>query len=127
MGYYAPCPELDACNRLIRDYFETKQYDKCFQGHLPLAEKGYPLAECQIGYFYFEGLGVEKDPERAFFWTRRAAEHGDRDAQYNLACFLEAGVGCSVDREKARSWLQKAAEQGQALAIEKCNDIETEG
>ena len=50
--------------------------------------RGYPLAECQIGYFYYEGLGVEKDLEKALYWTRRAAEHGDRDGQYNLAEFL---------------------------------------
>ena len=60
MGYYQPCPEFDECNRLINEYFETKQYEKCFQGHLPLAEKGYPLAECQVGYFYYDGLGVKK-------------------------------------------------------------------
>ena len=35
----------------------------------------YPLAECQIGYFYYDGLGVEKDLEKALYWTRRAAEY----------------------------------------------------
>ena len=77
--YYRPCKELDICNELIEKYWESKQYDKCFEGHLVLAEQGYPLAECQIGYFYYEGLGVEKDLEKALYWTRRAAEHGDRD------------------------------------------------
>ena len=71
MGYYQPCPEFDECNRLINEYFETKQYEKCFQGHLPLAEKGYPLAECQVGYFYYDGLGVEKNAEKAFYWVMR--------------------------------------------------------
>lgn len=31
-----------------------------------MAEQGYPLAECQIGYFYYEGLGVEKDLEKHY-------------------------------------------------------------
>ena len=61
VGYYAPCPEFDACIRLIQEYFQTGQYAQCFQGHLALAERGYPLAECQVGYFYYEGLGVERD------------------------------------------------------------------
>ena len=88
MGYYKPCKEFEQCNRLIEEYFKTGQYAKCFAGHLALAEAGYPLAECQGGYFYYEGLGVERDLEKSFQWTRRAAEHGDRDAQYNLAdCF----------------------------------------
>ena len=92
-AYYKPCKEFDICNELIEKYWESKQYDKCFEGHLVLAEQGYPLAECQIGYFYYEGLGVEKDLEKALYWTRRAAEHGDRDGQYNLAEFYEDAIG----------------------------------
>ena len=64
--YYKPCKEFDTCNELIEKYWESKQYDKCFEGHLVLAEQGYPLAECQIGYFYYEGLGVEKDLEKHY-------------------------------------------------------------
>lgn len=64
-SYYKPCRELDICNELIEKYFNTQQYEKCFGGHLVLAEQGYPLAECQIGYFYYDGLGVEKDLDKA--------------------------------------------------------------
>ncbi len=64
--YYKPCKELDICNELIEKYFQTGQYELCFVGHMVLAELGYPLAECQVGYFYLEGLGVEKDVEKAF-------------------------------------------------------------
>ncbi len=123
MGYYQPCPEFDECSRLIKEYYETGQYEKCFQGHLALAEKGYPLAECQVGYFYCEGLGVEKNAEKAFYWTKRAAEHGDRDGQYNLACFYEEGIGTDVDMEAAKAWYVKAAGQGQEPAIRKCREL----
>lgn len=99
--YYKPCKELDTCNELIEKYWKSKQYDKCFEGHLILAEQGYPLAECQIGYLYFEGLGVEKNLEKAVYWTRRSAEHGDRDGQYNLAWFHEEAVGVERDLEQA--------------------------
>lgn len=84
-GYYAPCEELRICNELIEKYWHTKQYEKCFLGHLDLAEKGYPLAECQVGFFYLEGLGTEKNAGKALYWTERAATHGDRDGQCNLA------------------------------------------
>lgn len=111
--YYKPCKELDECEELINKYYLTGQYDKCFEGHLKLAEKGYPLAECQIGYFYLEGLGVEKDIEKAFYWTERAAEHGDRDSQYNLAeIFYEAGLFVERDMEKAKEWYRLAANDG---------------
>ena len=42
-SYYKPCRELDICNELIEKYFSTQQYKKCFEGHLTLAEQGYPV------------------------------------------------------------------------------------
>ncbi len=121
--YYKPCRELDICNELIEIYFNSKQYEKCFEGHLALAEQGYPLAECQIGYFYYDGLGVEKDLEKAVYWTRRAADHGDRDGQCNLAWFHEDGIGMERDMEQAIFWYRKAALQDHDLAIEKCQKL----
>lgn len=53
--YYKPCSEFDRCNELIEKYWNTKQFEKCFEGHMELAEKGYPLAECQVGYFSMTG------------------------------------------------------------------------
>lgn len=122
-SYYKPCKELDQCNELIEKYWDTKEYDKLFAGHLPLAEQGYPLAECQIGYFYTEGLGVEKDPEKAFYWTHRAAEHGDWDGQFNLGCFYEEGLGVERDMEQAARWYREAARQGHKPGIEKCKEL----
>lgn len=123
MGYYKPCKEFDECNRLIEEYFKTEQYEKCFAGHLALAEGGYPLAECQVGYFYYDGLGVEKDLVQAFAWTKRAAEHGDRDGQYNLAFFHEDGIGTEADLDMAKYWYQQAAKQNHDLAIKKCREL----
>ncbi len=122
-SYYQPCRELDLCNELIEKYFQTQQYEKCFKGHLTLAEQGYPLAECQVGYFYYDGLGVEKDLEKAVYWTRRAADHGDRDGQYNLARFHEDGIGVACDMEQAIFWYRKAARQGHDLAIQRCREL----
>ena len=88
-----------------------------------LAEQGYPLAECQIGYFYYGGLGVEKDLKKALYWTRRAAEHGDRDGQCNLAWFYEDAIGVEQDIEQAKHWYRLAALQDHDLAIEKCKEL----
>ena len=35
--YYKPCRELELCNELIEKYFNTQQYEKCFEGHSALA------------------------------------------------------------------------------------------
>lgn len=123
-SYYRPCRELDECNRLIETYFQSGRYEECFRGHLVLAEQGYPLAECQIGYFYLEGLGTERDLEKSFYWTRRAAEHGDRDAQNNLAdCFYWPGCVVAMDLAEAKKWYRRAAAQGHAEAGEKCRAL----
>ena len=124
-AYYKPCRELDICNELIQKYFNAEQYEKCFEGHLALAERGYPLAECQVGYFYYEGLGVEADLAQALYWTKKAAEHGDRDGQCNLAWFYEEAIGVSKDMEKAKYWYRQAALQGHDMAIEKCKELNT--
>ena len=110
-SYYKPCPELARCDELN---------DKCFAGHLELAEKGYPLAECQVGYFYYRGLGVEKDLAKALYWTQRAAEHGDRDGQYNLATLYETGEGVEKNMDEAKRWYLLAAQQKHREAISKC-------
>ncbi len=122
-SYYKPCPELDQCDELIEKYWDTEEYDKCFAGHLELAEKGYPLAECQVGYFYYLGLGTEKDLEKALYWTSRAAEHGDRDAQYNLATLYEAGEGVEKNIETAKRWYLEAARQKHREAAAKCRKL----
>ncbi|MDE5589522.1 MAG: sel1 repeat family protein [Acetatifactor sp.] len=114
---------MDICNELIEKYFDTQQYEKCFEGHLVLAEQGYPLAECQVGYFCYEGLGVKTDLEKALYQTDRAAEHGNRDGQCNLAWFYEDAIGVSKDMEKAKYWYRQAALQGHDLATEKCREL----
>ncbi|MBI9010166.1 MAG: sel1 repeat family protein [Tenericutes bacterium] len=123
-NYYKPCKELDICNELIDKYWKTKQYDKCFEGHLKLAEEtGYALAECQVGYFYLDGIGVEKDLAKALYWTERSAMHGDRDGQCNLAWIYEEGFGVEVDIEKAKYWHKKSALQNHDLSIQKCKEL----
>ncbi len=117
--YYAPCRELEICDSLFNQYWEAGEYGRIFSGLLPLAEQGYPLAECQVGYFYAQGLGVERNLDRALLWTRRAAEHGDRDGQFNLGCFYEEGTVLARDMEQAALWYQRAARQGHTEAAER--------
>jgi len=45
MKYYQLCPEFDGCNQIMEPYWGKKEYGKVCAVHLPLAEKGYPLAE----------------------------------------------------------------------------------
>ena len=76
-----------------------------------------------MGYFYLEGQGVEKDLEKALYWTEQAAIHGDWDGQFNLGWFYEEGTAVPADMEKARHWYKQAALQGHELALKKCVEL----
>ncbi len=119
--YYEPCQEFDRCNELMDLYWNSKQFDRCFEGHLKLAEEThYPLAECQTGYFYWKGIGVEPNMQKALYWTNLSAIHGDWDAQCNLATFYEEGLCGEKNLEKAKYWYSRAALQEEEESVEKC-------
>lgn len=61
--------------------------------------------------------------DKALFWTKRAAEHGDRDGQYNLEWFYEDAIGVPTDLDNAKFWYKEAALQGHDLAIKKCKEL----
>ena len=125
-AYYKPCEELTACLE-VDQHWETKEYAEFFAGYLKIAqETGYPLAVCEVGFCYLEGIGTGKDYEKALYWTRRAAEHGDRDGQCNLAWIYEEGFGVEKDLERAGYWYKQAALQNHDLAIEKCAALNIE-
>jgi TPR repeat protein len=65
-------------------------------------------------------LGVDYDRdgdfEKAVIMYRKAAEAGDKDAQFCLACSYHRGQGVAKDEEAAVLWYRKAAAQGDADA-----------
>jgi TPR repeat protein len=42
------------------------------------------------GYFY-NGIGIEENIEKAIYWYEKAAEKGDEVTQYNLGLVYENG------------------------------------
>lgn len=73
-----------------------------FEGAKMLAEH-YPF---DLGVLYARGWGVEKDQNEALRWYRKAAENGDRRAQYNLAAAYFEGDGVPIDYATAYFWLK---------------------
>ena len=81
-----------------------------FEGAKLLA-KHYPF---ELGVLYASGWGVAKDQNEALLWYRKAAENGDRRAQYNLAAAYFEGDGVPVDYAAAYFWL-KLRDMGQGV------------
>jgi uncharacterized protein len=96
--------------------YRENDYIKALELWRPLAEKGNPAAQYQLGTLYAEGKGVVQDDAAAATWFQRAAEQGDAAAQYNLAVSYGEGLGVKQDDAMAAKWFRRAAEQGMPYA-----------
>ena len=93
-----------------------KNYAEAFKWLSRAAERGYAMAQNNLGGMYANGLGVEKNEAEAVKWYRKAAEQGRAMAQNNLAVMYEKGMGVARNETEAVNWYRKAAEQGNAMA-----------
>lgn len=71
------------------------------------------LARCFEG-----GLGVDKDFDTAFWWWKKAADCGNKDAQYEVSVLYSDGVHCVPDYQKSVFYCKRAAMQGHEEAKE---------
>ena len=69
---------------------------------------GYLPAQYHLGFLYGEGRGVERNPQKALHWFRRAADKGDVKAQYAVGLALSR----QADKREAAQWFRRAADQG---------------
>lgn len=76
-----------------RDLMEAGKFEAAREAFLPLARAGNADAEELIGVMYALGLGVERDPERAFEWYLRSAMKGHPGAQSGVGWYYELGLG----------------------------------
>ena len=82
------------------------------------ANQGYAPAQCNLGYCYKNGKGVEQNCDAAVEWYIKAASQGNVTAQYNLAICYESGDGVEQDYKKAIEYYTLAAENGNKNAAE---------
>jgi len=88
-----------------RDMMEAGQFEAAREALLPAARSGNADAEELIGVMYALGLGVTRDPERAFEWYMRSAMKGHPGAQSGVAWYYEVGLGMPApDLVRAYLW-----------------------
>ena len=84
---------------------EAGRFEEAMQEFLPAARSGNADAEELIGVMYALGLGVERDPERAFEWYLRSSLKGHPGAQSGLGWYYELGLGMPApDLVRAYLW-----------------------
>ncbi len=84
-------------------------YQKALEGFLLEVKDSHdPQTEYLLATMYREGLGTEKNPEKAFKHLIKAAESGNGQIQYQAAEYLEKGIGTESNPELAQQYYQKA-------------------
>ena len=68
-----------------------------FEYYEKIANENCAAAAYQIGYFYDNGIEIEKDLKMAFYWFQEAAKNGNKIAQYNLGICYTNGIGVEKD------------------------------
>lgn len=95
---------------------EAGDYAKAATLLLPLAEKGDPVAQFNLGALYTQGQIIQKDYRIAMQWYLAAAQQGHAEAQARVGGLYADGTNVPQDFKKAMQWLMLSAKQGNATA-----------
>jgi TPR repeat protein len=94
------------------DAWQSGNYAAAVDIWRPLANRGDPDAQFNMGQAYKLGRGVSADIKIAQSWYQKAAQQGHGQAQANLGLILFQ----NGDRTGAMPWIRKAADAGDARA-----------
>lgn len=72
------------------------------------ADAGFPPAQIKLGFYYDNGIGVEKIFQESFNWYYKAAMQGYDEAQYQIGKFYHEGKGVEQDLNRAIEWYKKS-------------------
>lgn len=90
------------------------------------ADMGYLPARRDLGIAYLNGVGVEKDPLKAYPLIKEAADSMDPNGMYHLALMYEAGEGVPKDLHEALKLMAFAAGANLRDAARDADRIEAE-
>ena len=111
---------LYSTNSLVqwREDVETKSIDGRNAQQIVSELKASNSAECRakLGFLYREGIGVEKNINKALSYFIPSAAEGNSFAEYNLGYLYSNGIGMNADPEKAIEYYTRAAEKGDPFA-----------
>lgn len=79
------------------------------------AAAGSATAQLMLSNYYDNGLGVEKDPVKAFEWAYKSAAQGNAYAEALLGTHYMQGNGTWPSDPEAAQWIRKSAEQGNSF------------
>ncbi len=93
----------------------------------PIAQKGHPAAQINLGIMYEEGQGVPQDYAEALKWYRRAVRQDYAEGQFRLGGMYAAGKGVPQNTAEAVKWYRQAAAQRDTEAMQVLGIIHFKG
>ncbi|KAG0183237.1 hypothetical protein DFQ28_000107 [Apophysomyces sp. BC1034] len=113
---YALAHYFVGINYRLGDLGVKQDYAKAILHLTSSVRRGYAPAQRALGLMYAEGIGQDKDPQRAHTLFTQAALQGDVRALGLLAQQNQHGRGCNVDIKGAIVLYEKAALTGSVAA-----------
>jgi TPR repeat protein len=111
----------DAAFRQGLSAYNSGDFAKAMKIWMPLAQAEDAAAQAGIGFMYHRGMGMVVDNQKAAYWLRKAAEHGQPEGQMMLGSLYFYGAGVEKDYIKAYAWCDLAQDGGNADA-QSCRD-----
>ena len=104
---------LDMLNKSAKlpEKQEPADYAEGYKWIRLAADQGLEDAQTNLVMFYLNGIGVEKNLEKAVFWAKKLAKSGEAFAQLNFGFMYLNGTGVKQDHTKGYEWVKKSAKQ----------------
>jgi hypothetical protein len=110
--------------------YNNGYYETAAKLWTPLAEEGHTIAQYNLGYMYYKGMGLKQDYAKGLLLLKKSASNGYAKAEYYLGKIYQQGLGVSKNLVEAKDWFHKSAEKGNILALYSLGDLyysETDG
>jgi len=108
--HFAPNLTAEQIWNMSVNYDNQGQLAKAAAGYLKCSEMGHMRCTSALGQMYDQGRGVPQDRIRAVWYLTRAANGGNRGAEYELGVYWEEGEVLPQDLKKALEWYMKSAQ-----------------
>lgn len=106
-----------ALGRMMFEHDTAEGYAQSRHWSELAAAQGSASAITRLGTIYHEGLGVERDPQRAAELFLRAARAGHPGAQLMIGVAYHVGAGVEASRLEAAFWLSAASAENDLARI----------
>jgi TPR repeat protein len=97
---------------------KKRNYSEAVKHYQKAANLNHFQAKTNLGYLYFNGLGVQKNYKKAFYWNKQVVDQApDPIANFNLGLAYLKGLGVDKNYQKAMSNYKIARKMGHVSAV----------